>query len=215
MTSRRTALLDAAVLAIARRGVRGLRVEEVAADAGVSVALLYYHFGNRSGLLETALQYVSDRAERYVAAAVRGGTNALERLEARLLGELQDVAEVKDNSTAWGELRWAAVFEPDLQPAVAELTLNWVNEIAEEVAAVARELNLSLPTDAHAAAERLIALVEGLSGRWLTGAMPLPHARELLAEGIRVELGIADRGPSSQPAVTRAARKAPARPRPR
>ncbi|MGH3273759.1 MAG: TetR/AcrR family transcriptional regulator [Streptosporangiaceae bacterium] len=190
MTDRRTALLDAAVQAIARRGVRGLRVEEVAAEAGVSVALVYYHFTNRAGLLAAALQHVSDRAGRYVAAAMPEHASALERLQARLLGEIQDVTEVRDNSIGWGELRWAAVFEPELRPVVAGLTLYWVDEIADEITAFARQEGLSPPTSAHDIAERLIALVEGLSGRWLTGAMPPDRVRALLAEGIRVELGI-------------------------
>jgi hypothetical protein len=42
--------------------------------------------------------------------------------------------------------------------------------------------------DTAPAAERLVALVEGLSGRWLTGAAPLAHLRQLLSGGIAREL---------------------------
>ncbi|MZE52785.1 TetR family transcriptional regulator, partial [Streptomyces sp. SID5770] len=47
MASRSTQILEAAARVIARRGVRGLRVEELAAEAGVSTALIYYHFKDR------------------------------------------------------------------------------------------------------------------------------------------------------------------------
>ena len=52
--SKRDAILEACIAAIASRGVRGLRVNTVAADAGVSTGLLYYHFTDRDGLLSAA-----------------------------------------------------------------------------------------------------------------------------------------------------------------
>ena len=42
--------------------------------------------------------------------------------------------------------------------------------------------------DPSAAAERLTALVEGLSERWLSGTTPLPRAHELLRDAIDMEL---------------------------
>ena len=38
------------------------------------------------------------------------------------------------------------------------------------------------------AAERLTALVEGLSERWLSGSIPIERARELLTGAISVEI---------------------------
>lgn len=43
--------------------------------------------------------------------------------------------------------------------------------------------------DAAAAAERLTALVEGLSERWHSGSLTLERARELLSGAIARELG--------------------------
>lgn len=39
-----------------------------------------------------------------------------------------------------------------------------------------------------AAAERLTALLEGLSGRWLSGLLPVAHARDLMRAAIGVEV---------------------------
>ncbi|WP_211245602.1 hypothetical protein [Actinomadura oligospora] len=44
---------------------------------------------------------------------------------------------------------------------------------------------LAAPEDA---AERLTALVEGLSGRWLNGSLSLDRAQKLLGDAIAVEL---------------------------
>ncbi len=68
MTSRREAILQASATAIAQRGVRGLRVSDVAEVAGVSPGLLYYHFKDRGGLLAAALTYINDRARAYRVA---------------------------------------------------------------------------------------------------------------------------------------------------
>ena len=54
MSDRRTALLVAAVEEIARKGTRGLRIEEVAKRAGVSPALIYHHFGDLESLFRAA-----------------------------------------------------------------------------------------------------------------------------------------------------------------
>jgi AcrR family transcriptional regulator len=178
----------AATRVIARRGVRGLRVGELAAEAGVSTSLIYYHFTDRAGILRRTLEFISDRADRYTAE--RTGEQRPDdprgELEQVLLLELQDRAEVRENSTAWGELRASAVFEPELREDLARATHSWVHEIADLLA----HAQPAGTAPAHAAAaERLTALVEGFSVRWLSGSLSLEHARRLVREAIDVELG--------------------------
>ncbi|GAA1959963.1 TetR/AcrR family transcriptional regulator [Kitasatospora viridis] len=172
---------------IARRGVRGLRVEELAAEAGVSTALIYYHFKDRTGILRQTMEFISDRAERYTTERTDGAEqlSPREELERTLLLELQDSAEVRENSTAWGELRASAVFEPELREDLARATLIWVQEMAD---LLGRVVPLASATALASAAERLTALLEGLSMRWLSGGLPLDHARALLLEAIDAEL---------------------------
>ncbi|MEZ0068140.1 AcrR family transcriptional regulator [Streptacidiphilus sp. MAP12-20] len=186
MSDRRTEILRAATRVIARRGVRGLRVEELAKEAGVSTSLIYYHFNDRAGILRRTLEFINDRADRYTAERdANVDVDPRSDLEQALLLELQDTPEVRENSTAWGELRASAIFEPELREDLAKATLTWVHETADLI-------GRARPTGtapAHAAAaERLTALLEGLSVRWLSGSLPLEHARRLLKEAIAVEL---------------------------
>lgn len=107
MSDRRRAILEGAARVIARRGVRGLRVSDLAAEAGVSTALIYYHFKDRTGILRHALAFISDRADRYTGAAGEVGAapsaaDPRRPLERILLLEFQDLPEVRENSTAWG-----------------------------------------------------------------------------------------------------------------
>ncbi|MFD4375632.1 TetR/AcrR family transcriptional regulator [Streptomyces sp. NPDC058486] len=188
MKDRKTAILGAAARSMARHGVRGLRVEEVAAGAGVSTALVYYHFGDRTGLLRHTLAFVGERAERYTRPGVpapRLPQDALRELEGRLAREFQDVPEVRENSTAWAELRAGAVFEPELREELARAGRDRVGEIAGLLALI----DAAAPDRARvAAAERLAVLLEGLSTRWLTGLLPAGHAAELMRGAVAAEV---------------------------
>ncbi|MFE0020992.1 TetR/AcrR family transcriptional regulator, partial [Amycolatopsis sp. NPDC059021] len=120
MSERQKAILDAAVRVIAHTGVRGLRVEKLAAEADISTALIYYHFGNRAGLLRRALEHINDRAAAYTQHPATEATDPRDELEQLLLLEIQDTEAVRTNSTAWGELRASAVFTDDLREPLAE-----------------------------------------------------------------------------------------------
>ncbi|MFI9379574.1 TetR/AcrR family transcriptional regulator [Kutzneria sp. NPDC052558] len=175
MSERQKSILDAAVRVIARTGVRGLRVEQLAAEAGISTALIYYHFGDRAGLLRRTLEHINDRAADYTQST---GVE----LDLLLLQELQDTEAVRVNSTAWGELRATAVFNEELREPLADSTRVWVAEIADAI----RRAHPDAP--ATDVAERLTALVEGLSERWLSGSITLDRARDLLRGAIALEL---------------------------
>jgi len=180
MSERQKSILDAAVRVIARTGVRGLRVEQLAAEAGISTALIYYHFGDRAGLLRRTLEHINDRAADYTDPSAAADTRA--QLDLLLLHEMQDTEAVRTNSTAWGELRASAVFNDELREPLAESTRVWVAEIADAI----RRIHPEAP--AADAAERLTALVEGLSERWLSGSITLDRARDLLRGAIALEL---------------------------
>jgi AcrR family transcriptional regulator len=187
MTDRRTTILEAATRMIAQAGVRGLRVEQVAEQAGVSTALIYYHFGDRAGLLRQTLAFIYERADRYTAPGP-DATDPHTALERVLLLELQDDESVRENSTAWGELRSTAIFETDLREQLLDATRQWIDDIA---ALVEKALVDAPGGDPAAIAERLTALVEGLSERWLSGSIELDRARQMLREAIAVELAAA------------------------
>src|SRR5919107_3184015 len=189
MASRRDAILRAAAKEIARRGVRGLRVEEVAREAGVSLGLVYYHFTDRAGLLAETFSFVNDRAAGYVAEAVAGAADARDRVVQQLLSELQEDPLVIDNSAAWGELRSSAIFEESLREPLRSTTERWIGAVAEAIRAAQAAGLADRRVDADAAAARLTALVEGLSDRWLSHSLELGQARELLAGALDYELG--------------------------
>lgn len=181
---RRSQILRAAARRIARDGVRGLRVNDVADEAGVSPGLLYYHFTDRSGLLGATLDYINTHANDVRSQSGRGDASPFDELEQQLLSELGDDEEVRENSAAWNELRALAVFEADLQEPMRRTTAAWVAEVARSVATVREDGSPGRGdnTDPVRTATILTALVEGLSNRWLAGGLSLEEAQSLLSE---------------------------------
>ena len=81
----RGAVLAAARARFAAHGYEATRLRDVAADAGVDVALVSYHFGSKDGLFAAALSLPVNPAQ-LVAELAGGGVDWLgERLVRRLL----------------------------------------------------------------------------------------------------------------------------------
>ncbi len=188
MSDRRSAILDAAIKVIARRGVRGLRVEQVAGEAGVAVSLIYYYFDNRNGLVRATLEHANERAARTVRSAEGASVTRREAVERSLLAELDDGDGIRDTLVVWGEVLASAVFEPDLRDQLREASRAWSDLVAGTIAEGVHDGSIRGDVDAGACAERLTALVDGLSSRWLAGLCTRERAQELLAAAIAREL---------------------------
>jgi len=62
----RQALILAAGELFARDGVSGTSVRKIAAKAGVNVALINYHFGNKDGLVNAVIDFVLAKYQNYL-----------------------------------------------------------------------------------------------------------------------------------------------------
>ena len=185
---RREAILVAAASVISKRGVRGMRVEEVATEAGVSPPLLYYHFASRQGLIRAALERASDKAPSAALLEPAQEGTGYAAVETALLAELDEDHTVRDNAVVWGEVSASAVFDPELRDDVRRVTENWSAIVSEGIRRGIADGSIREGVDPELAAEILITLVDGLCNRWLAGAMDRKRARELLAAGVREAL---------------------------
>ena len=177
---RRETILVAVTDAIASHGVRGMRVEQVAAAAGVSPPLLYYHFANRQDLVRAALEFAHERAPSTgLLAEIPADVPAYEALETALLAELDDAPSVRQFSIVWGELSAVAVFDPDVRPYVTEVCASWSRDVARTIRAGIDDGSIAAGTDPEPTAEILTTLVDGLCARWLAGVLDLETARSL------------------------------------
>ena len=155
----------------------------------MSTALIYYHFQDRAGLVSSTLEFISTRAEQYTEVTADPEADPRVHLEQTLLAELQDTPVVIENSTAWGELRASAVFQPELRDQLRTATDRWTADTSELIRSAQQHGSIAPEVAADEAAERLTALIEGLSMRWLSGSLDLEQARKYLRGALIAELG--------------------------
>ena len=75
----RSLLLDAAELLMSQHAPEEIRIEDVAAEAGVSPASVYVHFGTKDALLATVTERVLAVATETLRSAYAAETSPLER----------------------------------------------------------------------------------------------------------------------------------------
>lgn len=186
---RRESILSAVTDAIASHGVRGMRLEQVAAAAGVSAPLLYYHFENREELVLAALEFAHERAPSTgLLAKIPADAIAYELLETALLAELDEDPDVRQFSIVWGELSAVAVFDPTVRPYVRQVCASWSDKVSRTIEFGIADGSIAGDTDPESAAEILSTLVDGLCARWLAGVLELDQARGLLQAALERHL---------------------------
>ena len=163
----RERILDAAVARIAADGIDAVRIARIAMDAGVSTALIHYHFETREALLAEALEH-----SFYRAGDTR--TEGPQKLRDMIDQCLPLPGEQEQDWVLWVELWLRAVRHPELRPTAAELYARMHEWFRDAIEAEYPEL------DAAATADRILALIDGYGVRALLGdpAMPLQRARE-------------------------------------
>ncbi|MFJ6417175.1 TetR/AcrR family transcriptional regulator [Paeniglutamicibacter sp. NPDC091659] len=180
----RQRILEACSICIARDGVRGMRVQDVCKQAGISTGLVYYHFTDRDGLLAATLEYVNVDSVAQREESIAGGNESYGLLRELLLAEIQDDEFVRAKSIVWNEIKAIAVFEPPLAEHLAGSTAAWQLHVAELVSGhTGTEVGQCQET-----ALLLTSLVEGLSSRWLSNQLDSAAARAALERGMEAIL---------------------------
>ncbi len=216
----RERILAAAVRRIAGEGIDGVRIARIAMDAGVSPALVHYHFATREALLAEALEYSYTRAAEgrlggetgqssTASAGAEPGAGAgathAERLAAMLDACLPGTPALRDDWVLWIELWLQAARGEQLRPFAGELYARLQAWFADEIAAGVSAGEFAR-CDPHEVADRTIALLDGVGVRTLIGdgQMPLERARQTVRTALARDLGLGeqlagDRAPSAQP----------------
>jgi len=92
----------------------------------------------------------------------------------------------------WGEVLASAMFEPELRDQLREASETWTDLVAGAIREGTEDGSISGDVDAHACAERLTALVDGLSSRWLAGSRDVRARPRAARGGDRRRAGLRD-----------------------
>jgi AcrR family transcriptional regulator len=188
----RERILAAAVRRIASEGIDGVRIARIAIDAGVSPALVHYHFDSREALLAQALDYSYTRAgDARIASGELPAASHRERLRSMVGQCLPETPELAEDWVLWIELWLRAVRHPELRPVAEELYGRLHAWFAEEIAAGVADGEFAA-CDPDEVADRTLALLDGLGVRTLIGdgGMPLERARAVVEAALAGDLGL-------------------------
>lgn len=189
---RRSEILDAVVRVIIDVGFTDMTVADVAKAAGVSNALVHYHFTSKPELIEAALHVASLDDRDFRETIANGPGSATARLTAILCDSLP--SDAADGSwvlwvETWGETRR----NPGIRSVMAELDAHEVGTI-ERLITEGEVAGEFVCADAHDAATRLTALRDGLAvDRTLFHEdVPAEQTRSQLQRSLQRNLGLTD-----------------------
>lgn len=154
----RQRIVDATIDCVARLGASDASMATIAADAGVSKALLHYHYSDRARLLAEVVTQLGERLaarERSVLAGA-DGSKAVDALwhwleEELAVGELRVLLEL------------SLVREPLVQDAVRVVAEVRRRAAGRTVTAVMDRLDLTPRVPAELLGEASVAFVDGLA----------------------------------------------------
>lgn len=160
----RLRLLDAAAALFAEHGYAATSVGMICARAGVARTALYWHFGNKEGLLAAVLEELGDRWIETIRASVYEADDPFERLD-RLVEGWRRVVEEQ------GPLLRVPLVAAIEQAARSDRVRTALVRVAERArAAIARgiEDSLGVPMPgAGALAQTMLTLLQGAAVRRL------------------------------------------------
>ncbi len=154
------ALLRTACDVILERGLPNTRTADVAAAAGVSQALVFYHFESKDKLLARAFAYAAEQDLARLDTVMRSGAKPLDKLR-----KILKIYAPTGTSKAWAMWidGWAESMRvPELETVSRRLDLRWKESLTEVIAAGVADGTFTCP-DPFGAAWRIIALIDGLA----------------------------------------------------
>lgn len=200
---RRSDLIDAAIRCLSEGGMSALRMERVAAKAGVSLGLVSHYFASKDELLtEVYRRALYEDVNRKIVEleeqpSTGGDAPHAQRLR-RMLDTIIDPAYLRPaNLTAWLALWGEIVVNPALRRTHRTLYRHYMDALARLIAAVAIERRREV--DAAEVARNLQAMIDGLFLERALDRQALDHAdlRKATYGYLELYLGALETGPSA------------------
>ncbi|MDQ1293967.1 MAG: hypothetical protein QG608_1850 [Actinomycetota bacterium] len=185
---RRDEILGAAVDVVARNGLARTRMSDVAAELGVSTALLFYHFATKERLLSETFVAAAERDLARLDRVVGTRACATDRLRSilRLYAPAGKAPGWTLDIDAWAE----ALRTPELQDASRRVNRRWRTAITAVIAEGNETGEFTCP-DPVASAERIGAMLDGLAvATQVRRSLPRRRAARWAAEHAAGEVGI-------------------------
>ena len=174
-------LLRTAVEVILERGFANTRTADVAKAAGVSQALVFYHFTTKDALMTQAFTYAAEQDLARLQAVLDST-----RRPSRSSSGWSNCSRRQGRSKSW--LMWIdgwseALRVPELEKVSRRMDLRWKEGLTEVIAAGVADGSFKCE-DPHGAAWRINCLIDGLAVQLMVHEKVI--SRRQAAEWIRL-----------------------------
>jgi AcrR family transcriptional regulator len=159
---RRRSLLEAALRVIARKGLIGVTMSDIAAEAGCAYGVVAFHFKSKEGITLAALDHMVEEYDRTLRRTNQDTPEA--RLRAAI--ELDFDPKISDAGsiavfTAFGA---ESARNPEYRKRCAELKTRYHAAVMSDIAVLAERSKIYI--DASLVARSLNAMIDGM---WICG----------------------------------------------
>jgi len=156
----RERILEAATELFATRGYAGAGVDRLAERSGIAKTAIYYHFGNKEGLLAAVLERTATQWIDGILQASRQAGDPIERLERALLGMR---AMLEERPWIYNLFQILALEVADEKPEIRATLQKIIRRAREAISDGMREaLGMDVP-DADGVAGMMLAILDGVS----------------------------------------------------
>jgi AcrR family transcriptional regulator len=190
-SERVTEILRAACRVVVRDGAHGLRMASVAAEAGVSKALVHYYFATRRELLRAAVAYADEHWHEAVTEATADLPTGAARVERALLASFETGTPYDEHRALWNEVWSSLRADEELRPVVEGFYAGWHARLVAFLDEGRRDGSVPAAIDPVEAAWRLTATADGLDSMRYLGLVDADAASALMRSAIVLELGSA------------------------
>jgi AcrR family transcriptional regulator len=185
---RREEILRAAAAVVGRQGFARTRAADVAAELGISTALVFYHFDSKERLLSEAFDLAAEEDLERLERAVARTADATRRLRSVLRMYLPTGSGIgwARDIDAWAE----GLFTPEIREACRRLDARWRSAL-ERVVVEGVESGEFTCDDPKAAALRIAVMLDGLAvAVQVRGTVGRSRAARWIGEYAAAQLGL-------------------------
>lgn len=183
MADQRIVVLDAACEVVATEGIRGLSIERVAKQAGLSIDDVKKDVEDQVSLVRDAFDHADHRAMTHLSDRF-GGMTTLERLEHLLTDYIDDEDDaIRQDWIFWIEMEADSLFEDSYDDILDERAKDWQRTLVTLIDVCRMDGSVPDGVDAEVAATRLLFTQDALGRQVVLATYPrdLARAEMLLA----------------------------------
>ena len=174
---RREAILAAACRAILRRGFHATRIADIAREAGTSSGTVHYHFETKDDVLTAALRWANEQPYVRMDGLLGRDADEVSRLATLLELSIPYEGVPREEWIVFLELWGRLLHRPDLLPDGEDLESRWRGYFFDLIREGTARGAFDPPAGPDEAADRLVAMVDGLGLKAVLGLPAMTPAR--------------------------------------